>query len=294
MEIALACGVQTLMLVQVSSTYAWLRLKHFWTRHLDYEYDQPVSVPKRSLSVIIPAYREASTIEGTLEALNEAASQSLEVVVVDADGNDGTMDLVRGFKGEKLRFKYTTSKGGRGPAVAAGAKAAEGECLLFLHADTKLPRNFDTKVLDALTKPGTLATAFQFRVDRTTIASAMTPYRVMELAVRLRSTLLQLPFGDQALALTKERFKQLGGFSDLAEVPMLEDFLLVQRLRILGARGRGRIVEIPEPAACSARRWSRSSVWRVNLTNQRVMFLYTFFNYDANAIFQLYYGMKAS
>mmetsp|Transcript_22721 Transcript_22721/g.73071 ORF Transcript_22721/g.73071 Transcript_22721/m.73071 type:complete len:121 (-) Transcript_22721:71-433(-) len=117
----------------------------------------------------------------------------------------------------------------------------------------------------------------------------------MELTVRLRSTLFQLPFGDQAVALSRRRFESLGGFTDLAKVPILEDFLLVQRLRVLGAEGLGRIVEVPgDPAECDGRRWLAKPVWRVNLTNQAVMLLHTFAGYDPHAIFNLYYGRPAT
>ena len=69
-----------------------------------------------------------------------------------------------------------------------------------------------------------------------------------------------MPYGDQGLFLEKRVFDEVGGFRDL---PIMEDFELVQRLR-----RRGRIVTLPEAALTSARRWQRLSVVRTTLINQ--------------------------
>ena len=293
-EASLAVGVQSLMLFQVSVAYGLLRMKHFLTRRRPYLYDIEDEEEESlgMVSVIIPAYRERLTIGSTLRSVAEAARTSVEVIVVDAGGNDGTIDVAREEAAKlDLTVKFTESRGGRGPAVAAGARLATGDILLILHADTRLPPSFDAKVRELLRDRRTLATAFRFSVRRGHFD--ILPFRIMELTVRLRSTVLQLPFGDQALALRKQLFKNLGGFDDLARVPILEDILLVQRLRILGARGKGTIREVPgPPAECDPRRWLTSSVWRVNLTNQVILFLQNFAGYDPAAIFQLYYGRK--
>ena len=151
-----------------------------------------------------------------------------------------------------------------------------------------------------------LAPARDQQVDRSTLSEACgpagwlrfvreLPLAVMERTVAVRSDALQLPFGDQALGLARERFEALGGLDDLARVPMLEDYILVQRLRITGAAGGDRIVNLEgPPALCDARRWITRPVWRVNLDNQKVMIRYNYFGDTPAQIFQLYYGRPAA
>ena len=165
-DIAMIIAVQSLMLCQVA--FGYYRLKG----------DVPEGVtasredlPKdATLSIVIPAYREAATIEATLRRVAQAASwpSRCEVVVVDAGGGDDTLPIVRRLKKElDFDIKITTSTGGRGPAVAAGAAKAKGQALLVLHADTLLPYAFDDRIIEAL--GANYACCFRFAVDRTQI-----------------------------------------------------------------------------------------------------------------------------
>jgi hypothetical protein len=112
------------------------------------------------------------------------------------------------------------SVGGRGPAVAAGARAATGAILVVVHADTSVPPGYDARLRAALAEPTTLATAFTFAVDYRRSDETMgqrlrgLAFTVMEKTVAVRSNVLQLPFGDQAIALTRRRFLALGGASE--------------------------------------------------------------------------------
>lgn len=286
-DVVLAILVQALMLVQVSLSYAWLWIKYRYFRARAFAVRAGGATPASVVSVIVPAYREKGKLGRTLRHLfaSAATRSKLEVIVVDAGGEDGTMDECQG-----LDVRIAESTGGRGPAVAAGARIASGEILIVVHADTLVPPSYDDLVRTALARDDTLATAFRFRVDRATLAKPEMPFLVMESTVHVRATTFQLPFGDQALGITKANFVALGGLDDLARVPMLEDYILVQRLRQLGAQGYGFIKILDPPALCDARRWVKSGVWRVNFTNQRVMLLYTYAGYTPADIFQLYYG----
>ncbi|KAK7253832.1 hypothetical protein SO694_00002743 [Aureococcus anophagefferens] len=250
-EVALIVAVQAWMLVQVSFGYWRLCAR---ARRAAATPVAAAPLPGDALlSVVIPAYREAATIEATLRRVLSAAAdpRRVEVVVVDAGGGDGTMAAAR-RRPRTSRPALSvdcapSSRGGRGPAVAAGARAARGAALLVLHGDTRLPSGFDAGVL-ALRDPKALATCFRFGVDRLALDGALKsprgsllrrlqelPFAVMEATVALRSRVLQLPFGDQALALRRDTFEALGGFDDLAKLPILEDFLLVHKLRVAGA-----------------------------------------------------------
>ena len=210
------------------------------------------------------------------------------------------MPIVQRVKKELSDFDITTttSTGGRGPAVAAGAAKAKGQALLVLHADTLLPYAFDDRIIEAL--GANYACCFRFAVDRTQIPWSgllrylrLIPFEVMERTVFIRSGFLQLPFGDQAIACRKTTYAALGGFDELAKAPMLEDYLLVQKLRRLGkALGTRCITQLGAPARCHPRRWLARPVWRVNWTNQVIMVQVNYRGLSPKQVFELYYGRR--
>ena len=295
-DIAMIIAVQALMLAQVS--FGYYRLKGDVPEGVTVREDLPKDA---TLSIVIPAYREAATIEATLRRVAQAASwpSRCEVIVVDAGGGDDTMPIVQRVKRElDFDIKTTTSTGGRGPAVAAGAAKAKGQALLVLHADTLLPYAFDDRIIEAL--GGNYACCFRFAVDRTQIEwkgllrwLKLIPFEVMERTVSIRSGFFQLPFGDQAIACRKTTYAALGGFDELAKAPMLEDYLLVQKLRRLGkALGTRCITQLGVPARCHPRRWLARPVWRVNWTNQVIMVQVAYRGLTPQQVFELYYGRR--
>ena len=146
----------------------------------------------------------------------------------------------------------------------AGADAATGEILLFLHADTRLPEGFHEHVREILTRPGVSAGAFRLRID----AAGPRSLRLVEWGVNARSVWKQLPYGDQALFMHRETFCEVGEFPEL---PIMEDYDLAVRLRRCGR------IEIAEAAVLtSVRRWERLGVLRTTLTNQAVVWAYRF------------------
>jgi rSAM/selenodomain-associated transferase 2 len=137
----------------------------------------------------------------------------------------------------------------------AGAQAAKGDILLFLHADTILAGGFDNHVRLLLTRPRISAGAFSFRLDDLRSASL----RLIQLAANWRSRYLQVPYGDQAIFVRTRLFQKIGGFPDL---PIMEDYELIRRLR-----KRGRILTASLPALTSARRWRVLGIWRTTILN---------------------------
>ena len=101
-----------------------------------------MKVVKPIVSVVIPAYNEATYIDRLLEALSKQRYESFEVIVSDANSRDGTDEVVNSFK-DKLDIKMVVSPP-RGPGAGRneGAKLARGEWLLFLDADVVI-RNPD-------------------------------------------------------------------------------------------------------------------------------------------------------
>jgi rSAM/selenodomain-associated transferase 2 len=203
------------------------------------------------ISVIIPALNEAPVIVETIR--RAAMGRDTEIIVVDGGSRDATVATAR-----SRNVRVMSAPAGRGRQMNAGAAAARGDLLLFLHADTLLPPGYDLLVRRTLAAPGTAAGAFRLRVDAHTAS-----VRFIERVANFRSRVLQMPYGDQGLFLRRRIFRQLGGFAD---TPIMEDFDLVRRLR-----PRGRIVTVSLPVVTSARRWLRLGVLKTWLINQAVV-----------------------
>lgn len=206
------------------------------------------SAAPASLSVVVCARNEAGSIGDTLRGLRAAAA-GCEVIVSIGDSTDDTAV-------EAARHGATVIGGeaGRGPQLRAGAQAATGDAIVLLHADTLLPEGFDHHVRQTLARPGTVAGAFDLRIDDPRPA-----LRLIERLVRWRSRRRQLPYGDQAIFLTAEMLRRVGGVPAL---PAMEDYELVRRLR-----RHGRIEIAPAAVVTSARRWQRGGVWRTTAMN---------------------------
>jgi uncharacterized protein len=194
------------------------------------------------LSIIIPTLNEADLLRGALASIKDA--YGTEVIVVDGGSADGTVEVAR-----RHGATVISCEPGRARQMNTGAEAATGDVLLFLHADTRLPLGFRPHVLRALARPDTVAGAFEFRTDHFT--SSM---RFVESVVNWRSRRLQMPYGDQAVFVRAETFRDVGGFPD---IPLMEDLEFIRR-----ARMKGRIAIAAAPAMTSGRRWRKLGVWK--------------------------------
>ena len=212
------------------------------------------------ISVIIPVLNEAAEIGQTLEEV--LTGENLEVIVVDGGSQDKTVEIVQGY-GEALStpLRLLSSPAGRALQCNVGLQAAQGEWVLLLHGDTRVPRGFDVLMREVLRDEGVVAGAFELAV-----ASPAWTLRLVEWGVRWRSRWLQFPYGDQGLFISRQRLLQLGGVPDL---PLMEDFELVRRLRHLG-----KVAIAPVAVVTSARRWERLGVLRVLLLNQLIILSY--------------------
>lgn len=203
------------------------------------------------VSVVIPALNEAAGIEATLRSVQQAEPD--EIIVVDGGSQDGTPDLAR-----HAGVRVLTSGPGRALQMNTGAAAAQGNTLLFLHGDTLLPSDWVADMACALSKPGVAAGAFGFE-----LRESFPGKRIVEFATNLRSRGLRMPYGDQALFLRRAYFEELGGFADM---PIMEDYELVRRLRRYG-----RIITLHKTAKTSGRRWQEQGWFKTTLTNQLIV-----------------------
>ncbi|HYW16795.1 MAG TPA: TIGR04283 family arsenosugar biosynthesis glycosyltransferase [Allosphingosinicella sp.] len=189
------------------------------------------------LSVVVPTLNAAATLGPCLDAVREAD----EIVVVDGGSTDGSTAIAQG-SGARL----VQSPRGRGVQLAAGAAAAKGDWLLFLHADTRLSPGWREAAERHRVRCPDKAACFRFRLD-----AGEKRARLVEAGVALRVRLLGLPYGDQGLLVPRRLYDETGGYRPLA---LMEDVDLVRRI---GAR---RIERLGIEAVTSAARW-RSGGW---------------------------------
>jgi rSAM/selenodomain-associated transferase 2/rSAM/selenodomain-associated transferase 1 len=213
----------------------------------------PSAAPERPspcVSVIIPALDEQESIGRAIRSAMAADDGEVEIIVVDGGSVDATAEVARSCGANVLH-----SERGRSAQMNAGAAAARGTVLLFLHADSHLPPDFVRHVRRTLAAPGTVAGAFALEIEPSSPGM-----RICASTTNLRSRALGLPYGDQAIFLTRAAFDRVGGYRD---VPIMEDLDLVRRL---GRLGRVRIAN--RTVGTSGRRWRLHGTLRTSLLNQ--------------------------
>ncbi len=201
----------------------------------------------RRLSVIVPALNEARGIEDCLRSLAPLRARGHEVIVADGGSGDGTRELAAA-----LADRVISAPRGRALQMNAGAAAASGDALLFLHADTILPADADRAVLAAL------ASRAWGRFD-VSIDSRDARLAVVGFCMNWRSRLSGIATGDQAI------FVRRAAFPGFARIALMEDVEFSKRMKPVSAPAclRARVVT-------SARRWERRGVLRTVLLMWRL------------------------
>lgn len=225
------------------------------------------------ISIVIPSLDAAAHLRRSLPPLAEFEVLDLlrEVIIADGGSSDETAAIA-----EAAGAVFVAAEKGRGQQLAAGAEAARGDWLLFLHADTVLQPGWDRAVRDFIGDEENLRRAGYFRLalDDKRFAAR----RIAWLA-NLRSRLFGLPYGDQGLLISRGFYRQLGGFQPLA---LMEDVDLVRRI------GRKRLTMLDAVAVTSAERYRRDGYWRRPLRNQVCLLLW-FLGMPVERIMRLYY-----
>jgi rSAM/selenodomain-associated transferase 2 len=196
---------------------------------------------------------EAAAIEATLGPLQAARAGGTEVVVADGGSRDATRSLAA-----PLADRVIEAPRGRAAQMNAGARAASGDTLLFLHADTLLPPG----AVEAVARG--LARGHEWGRFDVAIAGADPMLSVVAMFMNARSRLTSVATGDQAMFATRAAFDAAGGFP---EIPLMEDVALSKAL----AR-RSRPACLRDRVVTSGRRWERGGtlrtivlMWRLRL-----------------------------
>ncbi|MEY6433394.1 TIGR04283 family arsenosugar biosynthesis glycosyltransferase [Thioalkalicoccus limnaeus] len=197
------------------------------------------------LSILIPTLNEAEGIQGTLATLQGARRLGHEVLVVDGGSTDETV-----ARATPLADGVIRATRGRAAQMNAGARAARGAALLFLHADTRLPATAVMAIQAAL------ARAAWGRFD-VSIDGESPLLRVVAAMMNWRSRRTGIATGDQALFVTRAAFERVGGYP---EIPLMEDIELSKALKRIG-----RPACLREQVVTSGRRWETHGVWRTIL-----------------------------
>ena len=216
-----------------------------------------------ALSIVMPVLNEASIIEAALRALAPLRGQRVEIVVVDGGSRDGTVALAA-----TGADRVIAGPRGRAAQMNAGAAAARGDTLLFLHADTALPSDAPAQVATALRgADGRSQHAPAWGRFDVRIAGRPRSLAVVAALMNLRSRWTGVATGDQAMFMTRAAFDAVGGFPDQ---PLMEDVEMSRRLRRLSAPAclRARVVT-------SGRRWEDRGVWRTVVLMWRLRLFYS-------------------
>jgi rSAM/selenodomain-associated transferase 2 len=216
------------------------------------------------ISIIIPTLNEERTIIATL--VHTATLGFDELIVVDGGSTDETPALVESYRDRTQSsaispVQWVTAPPGRARQMNEGAKASSGEILLFLHADTQLPRDAKTMIDRTLADRQIVGGRFNVRFDRPSMWGT-----VISRMMNWRSKLSGLATGDQALFVRRPIFEQMGGFADM---PLMEDIEFSRRLKRVGA-----IATLTTTVTTSFRRWEQQGPLRTILLMWALRFLY--------------------
>lgn len=208
------------------------------------------------LSIVIPILNEAQVLPRLLERLLPLRRHGVEIVFVDGGSDDGSAVLA-----ECGGFTVLHASRGRARQMNAGALAASGDVLLFLHADTVLPSGV-TQLLERALGDGSHVWG-RFDVS---ISGRAAVLRVVAALMNQRSRLTGIATGDQAIFMIRGAYETVGGFPDQ---PLMEDIEMSRRLCRIS-----RPACIAQKVVTSGRRWESRGVWRTIALMWRLRWAY--------------------
>lgn len=221
------------------------------------------------LSIVLPVLNESDTICAALRRLAGYHSRDVEVIVADGGSGDDTVELAR-----PLSDRVLVASCGRARQMNAGAAAASGDVLMFLHCDCVLPDDADRLVLDGLARSGAAWGRFNVRID-----GHHPLLRVVAAMMNIRSRLTGIATGDQAMFMRRDAFEKAGHFPD---IPLMEDIALSTALKRISLP-----LCLRAQVTTSGRRWEEHGVLRTIILMWRLRLAY-FLGADPGALARRY------
>ncbi len=209
-------------------------------------------------SIIVPVLNEEAVLEKLLVHLTkQCAHYDYELLIVDGGSTDNTISIAQRYG------KVIHAARGRASQMNAGAANAQGDVLLFVHADTRLPHEAFIAIQQALLSTEVIGGAFRlcFNCERW-------PYRLVAFCTNLRSRISTIFTGDQTYFIRAGGFHAIGGYPDQ---PLMEDIEIIARLRKVG-----KVILLPLYVTTSARRHEKNGLFRTVLLMWYLRTLYKF------------------
>ena len=203
-------------------------------------------------SIIIPTYNEAANLPLLLSDLSILKKKG-EIIIIDCDSQDNTVEIASLY-GAKI---YKSKEKNRGLQLNIGAQKAKGDWFIFLHADSRLTKDWFTKIISRIEENKSLFYAFKFKVNNKNIL-----YRFLEFFVNLRCFLLKEPYGDQGLIVHRKTYFKNNGYK---KIPLMEDLDFIKRIN---PSKNLRILNFP--IYTSSRKWEKSNIFDQALKNWKL------------------------
>lgn len=211
-----------------------------------------------TVSIIIPVLHEKNTINSIINQLNKGLTKKPDqIIVVDGSETKETINEITDTTVLKL-----SSQKGRAIQMNKGAAHASGQILIFLHADTKPPKNAIEKIQQTMNNPQIVAGAFSLQIQ--------SKHKLLKIAAKfstIRSHITRAPYGDQIHFIRKTFFDEIQGYKN---IPIMEDVELMRQIK----KHRGKIKILPDYAITSDRRWQQEGILYTTLRNTILISLY--------------------
>ena len=199
-------------------------------------------------SIIIPTFNEAKNLPLLLSDLSKLNS-FCEIIVVDAKSTDKTVDIANLY-GAKV---YHSNEKNRGLQLNIGAKKAKSEWFIFIHADSRIYKDWSKIFKSILTNEKSLIYFFKFKIDNKKII-----YRFLETLVNARSFFLKNPYGDQGLIIHRKNYLKKKGYK---KIPLMEDLDFLLRL------DKKKLKMLSFSIHTSSRKWEKTNIALQSLKN---------------------------